>query len=209
MRDLVAVQDQNFLAFAGTLTEQEWNESSLCRGWTNKDVLAHLVLGLQLPVPRLAVAMSGHRWSFDATNDVLSREYADRHTASELVDAFDRVRARPRGIGRLLPTPLMLGDHAVHHLDIALALGRSDVLPPEIANAVLAVETRIPNPFIPAAARARGLTLRTTDTTWSRPGDPALDVVGPADSLVSVLAGRPHALPQLTGNGIATLQNRM
>jgi uncharacterized protein (TIGR03083 family) len=209
MRDLIGVQDENFLVFAATLTEQDWNEPSLCRGWTNKDVLAHLVLGLLLPVRRLAVAMGRHRWSFDATNDLLSREHAARHTGSELIDAFDRARAHRRGIGRLLPTPLMLGDHAVHHLDIALALGRSDVLPPDIANAVLSVETRIPNPFIPAAARARGLTLRTTDTAWSRAGDPTLDVTGPADSLVSVLAGRPDALPELTGNGIATLQGRL
>lgn len=97
----------------------------------------------------------------------------------------------------------------MHHLDIALALGRANALSPEIANAVLTTEVRIPNPFVPAAARARGLTLRTTDTHWSRAGDHALDVVGPAENMISALAGRRWALALLTGNGVATLRQRL
>lgn len=207
-RDLVRQQDDAFVAFARTLTEEEWERPSLCAGWTNKDVLAHLVLGLRLPPSRLLLAMARRRWSFDAANDVLSREYASRSTARELIDAFDRARVRPEGIGRLLPAPLMLGDHAVHHLDIAFALDRSGVLPSQVTDAVLSVETRVPNPFIPAVARARGLALRTTDTNWSRSPDRPLEVVGTAESIISVLAGRRHAIPHLTGSGVATLANR-
>ncbi|MFG1904862.1 maleylpyruvate isomerase family mycothiol-dependent enzyme [Micromonospora carbonacea] len=208
-RDLVRHQDDTFVAFARTLTDEEWDRPSLCAGWTNKDVLAHLVLGLRLPPPRLLLAMARRRWSFDAANDALSREYASGSTARELIDAFDRARARSKGIGRLLPAPLMLGDHAVHHLDIAFALGRSGVLSPQVSDAVLAVETRVPNPFIPAAARARGLALRTTDTNWSRSSGGSLEVLGAAESIASVLAGRHHAIPDLTGSGVATLTSRL
>ncbi|MGC4773180.1 maleylpyruvate isomerase family mycothiol-dependent enzyme [Micromonospora sp. DT44] len=208
-RDLVRHQDDAFLAFARTLTDEEWERPSLCAGWTNKDVLAHLVLGMRLPPPRLLLAMARRHWSFDAANDVLSREYASRCTARELIDAFDRARARPKGIGRLLPAPLMLGDHAVHHLDIALALGRSGVLSPQVTDAVLAVETRVPNPFIPAAARTRGLAFRATDTNWSRSSERALEVLGTAENIISVLAGRHHAIPDLTGSGVATLTSRL
>ena len=208
-RDLVRRQDDAFVAFARTLTDEEWNRPSLCTGWTNKDVLAHLVLGLRLPLPRLLLAMGRRRWSFDAANDVLSREYASRSTARNLIDEFDRARSHPAGIGRLLPAPLMLGDHAVHHLDIAFALGRSGVLSPQVTDAVLAVETRVPNPFIPAAARARGLALRTTDTNWSRSPERAFEVVGTAESIIAVLAGRHHAISDLTGSGVATLTSRL
>ncbi|MEU3186285.1 maleylpyruvate isomerase family mycothiol-dependent enzyme [Streptomyces sp. NPDC006923] len=206
---LLARQDDDFSAFAHSLTDEEWRRPSLCAGWTNQDVLAHLVLGLRLPLRRLLVAMGSHRGSFDSANEDLSRRHAGRHTPRELLDAFDRARARPRGIGRLLPTPLMLGDHTVHHLDIALALGRPARVAPEVSNAVLKIETTIPNPFIPARARARGLTLRTTDTDWHHPGDQDLDIAGTAEHLVSVLAGRRHALPRLTGSGTAVLRARL
>ena len=206
---LLRRQDDAFVAFARALTDEEWERPSLCAGWTNKDVLAHVVLGLRLPPSRLLLAMGRRRWAFDTANDVLSREYAGGSTARELIDAFDHARARPKGIGRLLPAPLMLGDHAVHHLDIAFALGRSGVLLPRVSDAVLAVETRVPNPFIPAAARARGLTLYATDTNWSRPLGRALEVLGAAESIISVLAGRHHAIPDLSGSGVATLTSRL
>ncbi|QUQ67116.1 maleylpyruvate isomerase family mycothiol-dependent enzyme [Kutzneria sp. CA-103260] len=209
MRELLARQDENFLAFAATLTEQDWAQPSLCSEWTNKEVLAHLALGLHLPARQVVIAMSRRRWSFDAANALLTQEYAARSAVTDLLVAFERGRTGPRGVGRLLPARLLLGDHAVHHLDIALALGRANVLSPEIANAVLTTEVRIPNPFVPAAARARGLTLRTTDTHWSRPGDHALDVVGPAESMISALAGRSRALALLTGNGVASLRQRL
>jgi uncharacterized protein (TIGR03083 family) len=206
---LLARQDDDFSAFARTLTHDEWQRPSLCTGWTNQDVLAHLVLGLQLPLPQLLSAMGSHRGSFDSANAELSRRHSHRHTPHELLNAFEQTRARPRGIGRLLPTALILGDHTVHHLDIALALGRPAGITHEVAHAVLKVETTIPNPFVPARARARGLTLRTTDTDWHHPGDQTLDVTGGAEQLISLLAGRPHALSWLTGNGTATLRARL
>ncbi|WP_326557287.1 maleylpyruvate isomerase family mycothiol-dependent enzyme [Micromonospora sp. NBC_01796] len=207
--DLVRRQGDAFVAFARNLTDEEWERPSLCAGWTNKDVLAHLVLGLHLPLPRLMLTMARQRRTFDAANDLLSRDHASRNTARELIDEFDRARAHPGGIGRLLPAPLMLGDHAIHHLDIAFALGRSGVLSPRVTNAVLAVATRVPNPFIPAATRARGLTIRSTDTLWSRSSDRRLEVVGPGESIISVLAGRRHAIADLAGDGVVTLASRL
>ncbi|MBG6104350.1 maleylpyruvate isomerase family mycothiol-dependent enzyme [Micromonospora vinacea] len=208
-RDLARQQDDDFVAFARTLTDEEWELPSLCAGWTNKVVLAHLVLGLHLPPSRLLLTMRRRRWSFDASNDLLSREYASQTSAPDLIDAFNRFRARPRGIGRLLPAPLLLGDHVVHHLDIAFSLGRSGVLAPPVADAVLTVETRVPNPFIPAVARARGIAFRTTDTGWSRSSAGAPEVVGAAESIISVLAGRPHAVAHLSGSGTTILANRL
>ncbi|MBQ1090062.1 maleylpyruvate isomerase family mycothiol-dependent enzyme [Streptomyces sp. B93] len=206
---LSKLQDDNFSAFARTLTDEEWRRPSLCTGWTNKDVLAHLALGLQLPVTRLLLAMARHRGSFDATNEDVTRRYAQHRTAQELIDEFDQARTRPQGIGRLLPNPLMLGDHVVHHLDIALPLGRTADLPPEIAEAVLTVETTIPNPFVPAVTRARGLALRATDADWSRQGSPDLEIIGAAEHLISVLAGRGYAMPHLTGSGASELARRI
>ncbi|MFI1396184.1 maleylpyruvate isomerase family mycothiol-dependent enzyme [Streptomyces sp. NPDC020681] len=209
MRDLVRRQDEHFLEFAYSLTDDEWAAPSLCAGWTNKDVLSHLALGLQARSTRLLAEMARQRGSFDTANNVLTRAHAHRHTAAELIEQFDRGRDSPRGVGRLLPTPLLLGDHTVHHLDIALALGRSADLAPEVANAVLHVETTIPNPFVPAKARSKNLHLFTTDTGWSAGSTSQPQASGPAEALISVLAGRGHARDQLRGPGAPMLAARL
>jgi hypothetical protein len=114
-----------------------------------------------------------------------------------------------RGVGRVFPRRLLLGDHVVHELDISYALGRDSTIPAAVVAAVLDSEVRIPNPFVRAFARARGLTLIATDTTWSHPHRGGPTVSGKAGFLASVLAGRPWALQHLTGNGVAVLASRL
>jgi uncharacterized protein (TIGR03083 family) len=207
-RALVRKQDEHLLSFASGLSDNDWAAPSLCHGWSNKDVLAHLALGLHVPTVRLVLGVVRYR-SFDMANDLLSRRYADEHTPAELLDVFDTFRRHPKGVGTVLPAPLMLGDHTVHHLDIAHALRRPAELDSDVANAVLHVETTIPNPFIPAKARSRGLRLVTSDTAWtSGPADGPL-VRGPAAALISALAGRAPGLHGLTGPGQTVLAARL
>ncbi len=63
----------------------------------------------------------------------------------------------------------------------------------------------MPNPFVPAAARARGLTLRATDTEWIH-DDGARTVCVDRVALPSVLAGRWRALDLLSGDGVEVLR---
>ncbi len=55
--------------------------------------------------------------------------------------------------------------------------------------------------------RFRGLSFSATDTDWSAGAGRA--VRGPIHSLLLVLAGRPAALPELTGDGLAELARRI
>src|SRR5262249_39356411 len=96
----------------------------------------------------------------------------------------------------------------IHELDITYALGRQSAVPTDILAAVLDTQVRIPNPFVPAAARARGLNLIATDTDWSRHAD-GPTVTGPAAELALVLTGRPAVLPYLTGDGVPVLASRL
>ncbi|WP_170208778.1 maleylpyruvate isomerase N-terminal domain-containing protein [Micromonospora pisi] len=48
--DLLRYQGDAFVAFRPKPTDEEWERSGLCVGWTNEDVLAHLSLGLRLPL---------------------------------------------------------------------------------------------------------------------------------------------------------------
>jgi uncharacterized protein (TIGR03083 family) len=208
MPDLLARLDEQLSACASALPPASWEQPSLCAGWTNRDVLAHLVLGYQLPATRLLAEMARHRGSFDKANSQLARSYAHDRQPAALIGEFDQLRGQPRGIGRILPRPLMLGDHVVHFLDIALPLGCQPEIPAETARAVLDTEVKVPNPFVPARRRATGLSIRATDLDWHRPKSSGPQLFGPATALISVLAGRSHAIGQLGGNGLDIIRAR-
>jgi uncharacterized protein (TIGR03083 family) len=205
----LARHDERFLSTVGALTDAEWARPSLCAQWTNHEVLAHLVHGARAPVGEFANRMYGTRGNFHAANCALARELAARRSPAQLLDDLECLRGHWRGLGRLLPKRLMLGDHVMHELDIVYALDRPATVPAEVLTAVLTTMLAVPNPFVPARRRARGLTLRTTDTAWTHSGAPHLVVSGTAADLASVLAGRPRALERLSGEGVPLLRERL
>ena len=207
--DLLRRHDHDFVDFARSLTPAEWTRPSLCSEWTAHDVLAHLVIGYGMSAPSLCWAMATRRMNFNRANTSVAQRLAHRHSAAELVDSFEVLVDDPRGIGRLLPPTLLLGDHVMHHLDIALALGKRAEIPDETVDAVLDTEVGLPNPFVPARRNASGLTLRATDTGWTSTGDGRGVVEGEAAHLASALAGRPYALEFLSGDGVSTLRARI
>lgn len=209
MSPLLAANDLRFLDVAHELSDADWTRPSLCTEWTNHQVLAHLVLGHTAPVVEFALRMGRTRGGFDAANTELARELAARHSPAELILELHRLGDRWAGVGRLLPRRLLLGDHVIHELDIVFALDRPATVPGDVLAAVLDTQATIPNPFVPARRRARGLNLRATDVDWARPGPAELEVTGSAADLASVLAGRPHALPRLSGPGATTLAGRL
>ncbi|MBB3603240.1 uncharacterized protein (TIGR03083 family) [Mycolicibacterium sp. BK556] len=206
-RNRLRRNDLRFVAFARSLSAAQWQHASLCTGWTNHDVLAHVVYGYQAPPVAMAAEIGRHRGSFDRANCALARQFATRHTPDELIDDLTAVMNMPRGVGRVFPPRLLLGDHVIHELDIALAIGRESEVDTEVLIAVLETQVRVPNPFIPARSRARGLSLHACDAGWRHGTGPR--VTGSAAHLASVLAGRPAALAHLEGDGVATLGARL
>ncbi|CAN5830772.1 maleylpyruvate isomerase family mycothiol-dependent enzyme [soil metagenome] len=206
-RELLYRNDIRFTGWARSLSDQDWARPSLCTGWTNHDVLAHLVIGYRTPTRTVAGAVIAHRGSFDSANADLARHLALRRSAADLIDEFSALVRAPRGIGRVFPTRLLLGDHVIHELDICFALDRQpETGTPQLVS-VLSTQVRVPNPFVPAAARARGLRLTATDLDW-RHGDTGPLVTGGAAHLASALAGRRWALPHLHGEGVDVLAAR-
>jgi uncharacterized protein (TIGR03083 family) len=200
--------DVRFAEFASSISATEWTQPSLCTEWTNHDVLAHIVIGYTATVTSIATKTLRHRGSFNRANAELARALAAQRAAEDLIDDFTALTRKPRGVGRVLPRRLLLGDHVMHELDITYALGRDSTIPTATLAAVLDTQVRIPNPFVPAAARARGLNLIATDTNWSHHAD-GPTVTGQAAHLASVLGGRPFALAYLTGHGVAVLASRL
>ena len=148
--------------------------------------------------------------SFDRANAVLAQRLAQRRSPAELLEDledFATGMSAPRGLGRIFPRRLLLGDHVIHELDIRFALGLDSTVGPAQLAAVLDSQVQIPNPFIPSRAWARGLSLRAEDLRWSHGDGPS--VTGNAAHLASVLAGRPWALRHLHGDGVDVLRDRL
>jgi uncharacterized protein (TIGR03083 family) len=206
-RDVLRANDQRFADVVADLTPGEWAAPSLCTEWHNRDVLAHLVVGCSHPVGALFGTMVRHR-NFDRANTAAAREVARDRNAAALLSDFRTVSARPAGVGRCFPARLLLGDHIIHELDILFAIGREPDIPPRLLDAVLDTQVAFPNPFVPAYRNSRGLRLVAVDTGW-RHGDTGPTVAGRAAELISVLGNRPKMLPQLEGDGVEALADRV
>ena len=207
-RDLLRANDARFHALACEFSADEWSQPSLCDGWTNHDVLAHLVVGCSAGAASVAAEMLRHAGSFDRANAALARSLAATRSPVELLDDFARLTERPRGLGRYFPPRLFLGDHITHELDMVFALGREPAIPADALVAVLNTQVSVPNPFVPAFRNSRGLRLSATDSGWTH-GKRGPLVRGRAADLVSVLGNRPAMLGRLGGDGVEVLASRV
>ena len=64
-----------------------------------------------------------------ARTPALARSLAAIRDPGELLDEFERLTRRPRGLGRYFPPRLLLGDHITHELDMLFALDREPAIP--------------------------------------------------------------------------------
>ncbi len=208
VRDLLRHNDERFRSLAAGLHREEWTRPSLCDAWSTHDVLAHLVAGYSATPGAVAVEMLRHGGSFDRANTAMARSLAATRTPEKLLDEFELLMHRPRGLGRVFPPRLLLGDHVTHELDICFAIDREPTIEPDALAAVLETQVALPNPFVPAFRNSRGLRLRATDIDWSH-GTTGPVVEGTAAELVSVLGNRPRMLCRLTGEGAELLATRV
>ena len=145
VRDLLRSNDERFHAVAATLSPDEWARPSLCGAWSNHAVLAHLVIGYRAGPGAATAEMLHRRGSFDRANAAMASALADTRTPAELLDEFGRLVDRPRGLGRIFPPRLLLGDHVTHELDILFAVDREAAIPPDALVAVLNTQVAVPN----------------------------------------------------------------
>ena len=208
VREMLRGNDERFRALAAGLGHDDWAHPSLCGEWSNHEVLAHLVIGYRSGAGVTMREILRRGGSFDGANTAMACALAEARDPAELLDEFGRLVYRPRGLGRIFPRRLLLGDHITHELDILFALDRAPQIPGEALIAVLNTQVALPNPFVPAFRNSRGLRLRTTDVDWSH-GQTGPLVEGRGAELVSVLGNRPRMLPALRGDGVELLASRV
>jgi uncharacterized protein (TIGR03083 family) len=188
------------------LSPDEWQQPSLCAGWTVADVAAHLTLQ-QLDLAGAIGMMARWRGSLDRTiHDAACRRAAAWPTGQIIAGIRDMTGSRRHNIGvTYLET---LTDILVHGQDIAIPVGRHHDMPPRAAATAASrvLSMRWPRP-LPAARKVAGFRLTATDISWSTGQGP--QVSGPIGAILLACTGRLTALPQLSGEGAPGLTARL
>ena len=189
------------------LTPQQRATRSLCSAWTVQDVSGHMIVSLEVSLPKFALTMLACGGSFDRANDRLARKQAQRpfeEIVGVLHNKADK-RFTPPGAGPEAP----LTDVLVHGLDICwpLEIDRKIPVPAQRwITALTFLTTRAANGLVVKGAMD-GLRFEAQDVDWAHGGGPA--VRGSAAALLLVLTGRAIALGHLHGEGVTTLQHRV
>jgi uncharacterized protein (TIGR03083 family) len=178
---------------------------SLCHRWSVHDVAAHLIVPLEVSIPKFAVTMLRCGGNFDRANERLTRQQARRPFA-DIVDVLRRKagsRFTPPGAGPEAP----LTDVLVHGLDIRRPLRLTREIPADRLRTSLTFLTGSTATSIVGKGTLAGLRLEARDLDWAHGSGPV--VTGDAETLMLAIAGRTTALDHLSGDGLATLRSRL
>jgi uncharacterized protein (TIGR03083 family) len=187
------------------LTAEQRATQSLCSEWRVHDVVAHLVVPLEVGIPKFAVAMLMSRGDFDRANVRLTREQA-RRPFDELLEVLRRKagsRFTPPGAGPEAP----LTDLLVHGLDIRWPLDLPRVIPEQRLRTSLDYVTDPSSRGVVRTGTVDGLRFEADDIDWTHGSGPV--VRGPAEALLLAVTGRTTALDHLTGDGVPALRSRL
>lgn len=190
--------------FAG-LSAAQLATPSLCGEWTIHEVLGHLIVPLEVTLPRFALAIAAARGRFDVANVRLARKQAQR-PLDEIVDVLRRKaesRFTPPGHGAEAP----LTDLLVHGLDMGWPLGIDYDIPHHRMLTSLQFTADAGAGVIVPKGTLDGLSFEATDIDWTH-GTGQL-VSGSAQAVLLAVSGRRAALAHLTGPGAQTLALRL
>ena len=187
------------------LTREQLATQSLCDEWSVHDVAAHLIMPLEVGMPKFMLAMLACRGDFDRANVRLTREQA-RRPIEEIV-AVLRLKAAsrftPPGAGPDAP----LTDLLVHGLDIRWPLSLTRDIPEERLQTSLTFLTGRSARAVVAGGTLDGLRFEADDIDWTHGNGPI--VSGAAEALLMAITGRRAALGLLSGDGVSTLRGRL
>jgi len=185
------------------LSAAQWAAPSLCGDWSVRVAAGHILAGAEQTKGGFAKGMLTNAFRF---NRMIDRQ---AHAAAELgpAEIIERLRARTGTTnGPPAPVMTMLGEVVVHGGDIRHPHRIAGTTTPEALVACLEMYKDANFP-VGTKKRIAGLRIVADDVGWSHGEGP--EVHGPAAPLLLAITGRPGALGDLSGDGLATLRDRM
>ncbi len=194
---------EEFADLLAGLTKAQWDNPTLCAGWSVRDVATHCVSFENLSPRELTTRFAKGRLNVARINDLAVADMSGLSTL-ELIAVF-RDNAVPNGLTAGFGGRIALTDNMIHQQDIRRPLGLQRVIPDERLRVALNFVRYAPT--IRGAWRVRGVRLVAEDVDWSHGTGP--EVRGPGEALLMVMAGRPDALRDVDGPGVGTLASRL
>lgn len=201
---MVAETRTDLASYLATLTPDQWNAPTLCDKWKVRDVVGHLVGGAnKIPMGKIVGGMLKSGFNLNKLLAATALEEGKRSPEALLKAMREAVSMRntppmtkPEGI---------LADTVIHTQDIRRALDAPRTVPEERVRAALDVATNAGS-ILGNKKRVAGLKLVATDMEWTYGNGP--EVHGTGEALLMAMCGRKAACDDLTGDGVAALQQR-
>lgn len=201
--DLIHTERARLADLLSTLEPEQWALATLCADWTVEQVVAHLTAAAN--TGRWAWIRSIVRAGFDpAKHNARLLERSLGGSPEETLAKFHSSISLT-----IAPTkdfPAFLGEVIVHGQDIARPL-ELDLIPDAEATVEVARYFASKDFAVNSKTLVKGVRLSAVDADFESGSGP--QVAGRLLDLVMAMAGRPEALADLTGSGVAELRRRM
>ncbi len=178
------------------LDEDQWEQPSLCAGWTVRDVAAHIISNPTIGWAEMARLTPLFRLGY---NEAIYRDVKRRGQApvADILGAFERLAGSRRHVPTTTRIEALI-DTLVHSQDILRPLGLVQEMPPDAA-AVAADRTRLLAPLMGSRRVVRSVRMVATDVDWERGRGPVVEA--PMQELLMLCSGRAAHARELTGDG--------
>ncbi|HRA04394.1 MAG TPA: maleylpyruvate isomerase family mycothiol-dependent enzyme [Arachnia sp.] len=197
---IVHAERAALIADLETLTEAQWDQPSLCDGWSVHDVVAHIIDTAMTTRLGFVYGLARAGFDFDRQNaEGVERERGPDPAATLLTlrEVADRTWTPPA------PMDSRIVEMVVHGEDIRRPLGITRSYPQR----ALQLQARTKVGFGGAKEHLDAVRVTATDSDVSVGDGP--EVRGPSLSLLLALSGRRVALAELDGPGVALLANQL
>ena len=184
------------------LDADQWEQASLCEGWSVKDVAAHVISTPQTgwtQMPGMMARNLGRGYNAMIFREV--KRLGQRSSPESVLADFATYDTSTRRVPVTTSVEPLI-DALVHHQDILRPLGLRHEMAPEAA-AVAADRSRTLAFLSGSRAVVKGTRMVATDIDWSRGRGPTL--TGPIQELLMVCMGRARAAEGLSGEGTELL----
>ena len=209
--DYFDAEQDDFVALASSLSEEQWATKSLCEGWTVRDAVLHAAWHIHLTPLSFARDLSGYLVAGAKNRDWrLFHEFESK--------GLRYLRARDgisnQRLVHWLGSPALrngnhLGELMIHQQDVRRPLGLAREIPADRLSWLLSycmTSAGNRNAGHKPRDRAEGVRLVATDVDWSAGQGP--EVRGPGEAILMTIAGRHGVIDELSGPGVAVLANR-
>lgn len=189
---LVHAERRALIDDLGGLDERQWQEPSLCAGWTVHDVVAHLIDTARTTRLGFLIGLARARFDFDRQNErgvVREREDTPHEALERLRQVASRTSTPPA------PLDSRLVEEVVHGEDVRRPLRLTRTYPSETVLRALHLQARTPASFGGAKDLLSRVALTAVDAEVSTGDGP--QVSGTALSLLLAISGRRVALEDL------------